>query len=1035
MLEGNKHYFEESTDDRQGRNTASFRQVKETLNADNRGSCPCSITDTQSDLFYKPPLFTTSSTATDVGGLLNQGIHAQQQGLFSQASQFYQKVIDINPGFPDVWYLQATISLKQADFGTALQYINQAFELCHGKPPHAGWLLVYGHIFRGLKRLENASVAFENASKLAPHLPDAWWGLAITRYELGRPSQQIENALVPLFELDPNHLEAILLLAKLRQRQRRPAEATALYRKANELKPGNQSIQEYLARSLHADNKHYEALEILESFSETEKENSDLLHLLGVLYGETGKFDQSKKCFQKASKLTGNLILRWKHLWFCPSFFESAEEIDDYWSKLNEELDAALEEALVFDWRKLPYDGFTSSFHLPHHNRCCREAKEKFCALFEKSFSFQRPQIRYQHRANGKIRVGFLVTPGHEGGFFRMTQGIMKGLDRQRFEVFLFYHQDFSGRFQALKQDDINHKPYNWDFEQSVQILRKTCCDVMFYRKVSADLWSTFFPMTYLAPIQCTSWGTLGTSGIHHIDYYISWDAAEIPEAQEHYTEKLFFLKTPPNTSNVEPRPKNTSRASLGLPKDGALYFCPHRVSKYHSDFDFYLRDILAKDSSGHILLLLGPPSKATDKLKARMRQNIGLNLFRRVIFLARMVPHLYYQFLSSSTVVLDSPYYASEQTCFDAFSVDVPCVTQIGNLLMQRYSATRYAYLGIEGPVASSQQEYVDYAVRIGTDKDYRDQLVTQIRENYGSMVEQEPMVREYERFFEYAVDKHLADHGIDFVNVKPTKESKVEPRVDMIDLEVNLTYGCNQKCKYCSHFCAYDSGYEPEENILSWYETWNSKVRPQNIRLIGGEPLLHPNIESLIRKTDQLWPDSRVNLVTNGKLLTIIDENTMNSLRDVDAHVFVSCHYNDPEYLAGFRSGLDRLIQFGISHSVYTSFRDWRKIYHIESDGRLLPFKSDPEKAWNNCIVKNACPALMGNAIYKCQYLAHVIRNRSTRLLGEEWRIADEYHPLTKEFSHESIVEHLNSSWIPQCSLCAEHFELVSLDEKREL
>ena len=165
--------------------------------------------------------------------------------------------------------------------------------------------------------------------------------------------------------------------------------------------------------------------------------------------------------------------------------------------------------------------------------------------------------------------------------------------------------------------------------------------------------------MTHLAPIQCTSWGTHGTSGNNHIDYYISWGAAEIPEAQEHYTEKLFLLKTPPNTEYIEPRPQNLSRTNLGLPKDGALYFCPHRVSKYHPDFDFYLRDILAKDPLGHILLLLGSPSKATDKLKARIRRNIGTDLFCRVICLARMGHKLYYQFLSASTVILDSPYWA----------------------------------------------------------------------------------------------------------------------------------------------------------------------------------------------------------------------------------------------------------------------------------------------------------------------------------------------------------------------------------------
>ena len=333
-----------------------------------------------------------------------------------------------------------------------------------------------------------------------------------------------------------------------------------------------------------------------------------------------------------------------------------------------------------------------------------------------------------------------------------MMRGIMERLNPNRYEVFVFYHQAFGHRFEEMKKQHphLHHMTYSWQFEQTVQQIRGVGCDVIYYWKVGADLWSTFLPMTYLAPVQCTSWGTHGTSGIPHVDYSLTWDAAEILEAQEHYTETLFRMATPPNYEVYEERPKNVTRSGLGLPKHGAVYFCPHRLSKYHPDFDRYLRDILEADPHGHLLILSGHQSLLTERLKSRMRRQVGDSLFRRMIFLPQQPVDQYYKYLAASTMVLDSPIYAGEWTCNDAFSLGIPCVTQTGPLLVQRYTTARYSDLGIAGPIAGNRQEYVDHAVRLGTDADYYQEISSQLLGRRHLMVENESVVGEYERFFE---------------------------------------------------------------------------------------------------------------------------------------------------------------------------------------------------------------------------------------------------------------------------------------------
>ena len=49
--------------------------------------------------------------------------------------------------------------------------------------------------------------------------------------------------------------------------------------------------------------------------------------------------------------------------------------------------------------------------------------------------------------------------------------------------------------------------------------------------------------LSKLAPVQAMTHGHPVTSGIDDsiMDYFISWEAAELPDAQNHYTEKLIL--------------------------------------------------------------------------------------------------------------------------------------------------------------------------------------------------------------------------------------------------------------------------------------------------------------------------------------------------------------------------------------------------------------------------------------------------------------------------------------------------------------
>ena len=942
----------------------------------------------------------------------------------------FRHAIRLAPQHSEAHYFLATLLLIQEKNREALTHLELALVQCRTNPVY---FQTYAVTLKKEKRHDEVLSVLETVIRLDPNHVEARWQIAMLLHELGRPTGQVEQVLSDILQLQPEHNEALSLLAEIRHKQHRYEEARHILQKLTLSNPYDRAIHERIARLYAADRKHLEALNYVDDQRITENEEPQWLSFLAVENGECGNIEQSKNMFRRVAVITRNNIYHWKHLWYCPPFFENAEEIDLYWLNLNHDLDAAIAESPVFDWRQLPHEGFTSSFHLPHHKRCCREVKEKFATLLGKSFFFHRPKSQYAKRSNGKIRVGFLVTPGHEGGFLRMMRGVMERLNPNRYEVFVFYHQDFAHRFHCIKKDEHIHLVmFTWWFEQTVQMIREIGCDILYHWKVAADLWSTFFPMTYLAPVQCTAWGTHGTGGIPHVDYSLTWDHAEISESQEHYTETLFRLATPPNFEVFVERPNNVSRNELGLPKQGAIYFCPHRLSKYHPDFDLYLRDILETDPNGHILLLSGKPSLLSERLKSRMRRNLGDSLFRQMIFLSHQSVEQYYKYLAVSTMVLDSPVYSGELTCYDAFSLGVPCVTQTGPLLVQRYTTAHYHHLGIDGPIAENRRDYVAHAVQLGTNAEDYQKLCSQLLDRRHQLTNKIEVIGEYERFFEEVAGCQKVE-GLALS--QPVLSSQAHDElVPVDDIEINVAYGCNLNCEYCAHFSRYTQGLETQDNIIHWYETWSKKIRPRNIRLIGGEPLLHPQLGSLIRKTHEYWPDSGVQVTTNGLLFHKTEESVIEALREIDVHVYLSQHYNDSEYNKPFYAAIDRLIRNGIRYTIFTSHRDWRKTYHVHSEKRLLPYQSNASKAWENCQTKNVCPTIIDNKIFKCQHIAHVVRNRKSGLLGQEWEIANSYHPLSPDATHEEIDVHLHSGAIKACSICPERYEYISLVEKKE-
>jgi len=91
---------------------------------------------------------------------------------------------------------------------------------------------------------------------------------------------------------------------------------------------------------------------------------------------------------------------------------------------------------------------------------------------------------------------------------------------------------------------------------------------------------------------------------------------------------------------------------------------------------------------------------------------------------------------------------------------------------------------------------------------------------------------------------------------------------RKDKIEFYINNT--CNFNCDNCNRLNNYHfAGYEKWQHHENAYREWSKKIHFDMITILGGEPTLNPTLDQWILGLRGLWPDSRLNVLSNGSRL----------------------------------------------------------------------------------------------------------------------------------------------------------------------
>ena len=251
---------------------------------------------------------------------------------------------------------------------------------------------------------------------------------------------------------------------------------------------------------------------------------------------------------------------------------------------------------------------------------------------------------------------------------------------------------------------------------------------------------------------------------------------------------------------------------------------------------------------------------------------------------------------------------------------------------------------------------------------------------------------------------------------------------------LETMITQSCNLSCHGCTNYSDLKyNGYVKWQDGKHQLEQWLQVIDILDFGIMGGEPLINPEVRQWLAGIRTLLPNAQIRFTTNGELLhrhmDIID--LAHELGNV---VFkISVHRNNSE----LETVIDQIFsnydwqpvtEYGINrHRTSNNLRfqvNRPKTFIQTYRGQYVnmkPYNNTPSKSFDICIQKT-CPLLYNGYIYKCstQGLLEDLLSK-LKIVDRDW---DQYigQAITPGSGIEEIQNFINNFGKPHdvCAMC---------------
>jgi len=236
----------------------------------------------------------------------------------------------------------------------------------------------------------------------------------------------------------------------------------------------------------------------------------------------------------------------------------------------------------------------------------------------------------------------------------------------------------------------------------------------------------------------------------------------------------------------------------------------------------------------------------------------------------------------------------------------------------------------------------------------------------------------------------------------------SKPLPILDY--LEYHVTWNCNLKCKGCAHYCNVLS-----EPLLGNYDQFYKDIwrlgelfsNIKTFRLLGGEPLLNPEVGRFAKVVRDVFPNANIEVATNGLLIPSLDENILKTLKECEIIFDVSFY---PPTKQRINSIISIFQLYGFRYRISPSKSEFYCLKSTKEHKKI-------RKAFKHCPAKG-CHSLYDGKISVCGI--PTIWNTMNGYVGFDYLLSDSDFIDIYEVNDGCLINDIFSLSIPFCRYC---------------
>lgn len=240
-----------------------------------------------------------------------------------------------------------------------------------------------------------------------------------------------------------------------------------------------------------------------------------------------------------------------------------------------------------------------------------------------------------------------------------------------------------------------------------------------------------------------------------------------------------------------------------------------------------------------------------------------------------------------------------------------------------------------------------------------------------------------------------------------------KFQP-LEKLQFEVDITAHCNLNCRCCSQFsCIADEEYLALESMEQDFNRLGELFHGEagRIYLIGGEPLLHPQLNECMDIARKYFPIGTISIFTNGLLLLKQDEGFWSKCREREISIIVTKYPIPLDHSKIVEKAKEEQVGF----EFFGTSEDFKYMTNLGLD---LEGKQDVLRSFVHCVESNNCVKLRGGKLYTCTRPAAIYK--FNQFFGKSLEVSDkDYIDIYQAKDHTEILEKLASP-IPFCRYC---------------